>query len=85
MSDCFDLQTTALSNINAELTETKTVVRQVGSISGTILDSLSKVGNLCTQIKVAVAKLFFVNLATYKAVLALHNSLPSRLERSLIN
>lgn len=74
-----------LSNINTELNETKTVLKQAGSMSGMLLANLSRVGDLCTQIKTVVTKILFVNVATYKAVLALQNLLPSHLERSLIN
>ena len=81
----FDVQATILSDVTTELIEAKTVVQQAGSISGTILANLSRVGELCTQIKAAVTKILFINVATYKAVLALQNLLPSHLERSLIN
>jgi hypothetical protein len=85
VSQQFNLQTNILSNITAELVEAKTVIQQAGYISGALLANLSRVGNLCTQIKAAVTNILFVNVATYKAVLALQNLLPSHLERSLIN
>lgn len=85
VSERFNVQTNILSNITTELVEAKTVLRQAGSISGMLLANLSKVGDLCTQIKTAVTNILFVNIATYKAVLALQNLLPSHLERSLIN
>lgn len=81
----FDVQTTTLSNITTELSDTKTAIQRAGSISRTLLDSLSKVGELCIQMKAAMSNIFFINLATYRLLLALHNSLPGRLERSLIN
>jgi hypothetical protein len=84
-SERFALQTTVLSSITNELVEAKTVARRAGTISETILANLSRIGELCTHIKAVVTKTFFINVATYKAVLALQNLLPSHLERSLIN
>lgn len=85
MSQQFNVQTNMLSDITTELVEAKTVLQRAGSISGMLLGKLSRVGDLCTQIKTTVTKILFVNIATYKAVLALQNLLPSHLERSLIN
>lgn len=84
-SERFALQTAVLSSITIELVEAKTVVQHAGIISETILANLSRVGDLCAHIKAVVTKTFFVNMATYKAVLALQNLLPSHLERTLIN
>jgi hypothetical protein len=85
VSEQFNVQTNILSNITTELVEAKTVFQQAGSISGMLLTNLSRVGDLCAQIKATVTNILFINVATYKAVLALPNLLPSHLERSLIN
>lgn len=45
---------------------------------------LVQLKTLETQLKSALTKLLLINVATYSSVLTLQNSLPSRLERSLL-
>jgi len=75
----------ALSKISDTATETKSLVDQTNSISNHIVKWLAKIGELCIEAKATMAKILFVNMATYKMVLALKTSLPGYLERSMFN
>lgn len=81
----FNIQTNVLSSIVNSISDTKKVVDQANAISGSILSSLSKLGEMCTQVKSVALKALLINMATYKVVLGLQNSLPIYIERSLIN
>lgn len=73
----------ALAKVSNTITETNTLVSQMNTLSGQVVNGLAKIVDLCTQAKTTMSKILFVNIATYKMVLALKTSLPGYLERSL--
>jgi hypothetical protein len=75
----------ALSKISGKVTQTNAQVARANTLSDQISKGLAKIGDLCTQAKSTMSKILFVNMATYKMVLALKASLPCHLERSLFN
>lgn len=78
-------QNGVLSKLSNTVTETNALVSQTTALSRQIVDGLAKIGDLCTQAKTAMSKILFINIATYKMVLALKTSLPGYLERSLFS
>ena len=80
-------QSLTLSKLSDNVTEANALVSQtnvlVSQVSGPIINGLAQIGNLCAQVKATVSNIFFINVATYKMVLALTASLPGYSERSL--
>jgi hypothetical protein len=73
----------ALTKVSNAVTETNTLISRMNTLSGQIVNGLATIGDLCTQAKTTMSKILFINVATYKMVLALKTSLPGYLERSL--
>ena len=75
------IETNALASQTSVLASRTNVL--VSQVSGPIINGLAQIGNLCAQVKATVSNIFFINVATYKMVLALTASLPGYSERSL--
>jgi len=83
------VQNGILSKLSGTVTETKQLLSQTHTLAsqmtGQIVNGMAKIGDLCSQAKTTMSKVLFINIATYKMVLALKTSLPCYLERSLFN
>jgi hypothetical protein len=83
--DHFDTQTTTLNVIRDSVSEAIILANHTSSLSERIMDSFSGLARLCTQMKEVMSKILSINMATYKMVFALQNSLPTYMERHLIS
>jgi hypothetical protein len=81
----FQAQHGALAKLSETAIKTNALVAQTNKLSGQFFNGMTAIGDLCIQTKATLSKLFFINMATYKMVLALTTSLPCHLERSLFN
>jgi hypothetical protein len=83
LADHFQAQHEALAKVSDTANETNALISRMNTLSGQIVNGLATIGDLCTQAKTTMSKILFINVATYKMVLALKTSLPGYLERSL--
>ena len=81
----FQAQHVALDKLSDTASETNALAVQTNTLSGRVLKGLNTIGDLCAQAKTTMSKILFINMATYKMVLALKTSLPGYLERSLFS
>jgi hypothetical protein len=83
LADHFDSQHKALVKVSDTASETNSLASQTNKLSSQVISRLTQIGDLCTQVKSAVSKLLWINVATYRMIQALTISLPGHLERSL--
>lgn len=82
--DHLDAQDSALSRIDSALRDNSRMIAENRTVLDSIIDGLSWLRQLGSQLTAAMSNVLFINIATYKAVLSLQNMLPSHLERTLI-
>jgi hypothetical protein len=83
LADHFQAQHEALAKVSDTVNETNALASQTNTLSGQIINGLTQIGALCIQVKATVSKMLFINMATYRMVLALTTSLSGYPERSL--
>lgn len=83
--DQFAAQGSALAKLDGAVCENSKRISESNALTTSVLQGLQWAGQLATQFKATISQMMLINIATYKAVLSLQTSLPSRLERTLID